>query len=86
MNASDRGLTSMLSSRTSRKPSSSSSRDDVREERLRNRGLESQKSSCWIGGGEENWTGEKIRSVSFKNQINTLCTKMKTESSHVYIP
>lgn len=36
------------------KPSSSSSlRGDAEEERLRIMGLES-KSSCWIGGGEEN--------------------------------
>lgn len=46
-------LTSMLSSSTSKKPSSSSSfREEVREERLRNTGLESY-PSCWIGGGEE---------------------------------
>lgn len=49
-------LTSMLSSIISRKPSSSSSfREEVREERRRNMGLESENWRCWTGGGEESW-------------------------------
>lgn len=53
----DEVLTSMLSSIMSRKPSSSSSfREEVREERRRNMGLESENWRCWTGGGEESWT------------------------------
>lgn len=77
-------LTSMLSSSISKKPSSSSFREEVSEERLRNTGLESNKSSCWTAGGEDSWTKIKnTQKVSLLLKLGqNLQSKLKRAESY----